>query len=552
MRLTPTFLFVSLISFLVPSVVAAVNASPSRTVAARQHRQKRALLDVCADLGLSTILGIELKVCLCLSTLPLALESNIALKALGLDLKVLTGLITKNGQHCTYPPHSHAICTAKDPCGFECTDGYVKVGKTCACPLPRIECRGKCALSCPSPVPMNKRESVGGHQSKKIARTVDLGGLGNLDLNLGLDALGTTTIVTTDKRRDILSPILSGLGLGSTTHHHSGSDIMIATKDLIKYTNRLYQDLVTLTVTAADDTTTVYTKSLVALYCQSLISATVVTISSSTTTSELTTNLLKVLNLDELLATSLAALGAQGSLWQDTKDILRVTLALLDLCDPASAPHTHHHTHPPSPSTSTWPPHPTGTVAVPSPLPSPSANAPIDIDLTPLLHSLSLGGDLGAKLDLDGLLGTKGLNDLLNGLLASLGLGGNPHMPAPGTPASPPPSGDTLLGLDLVALVSSLLNLDLDLGLLLNLGGATDYSGLLSAVGKLNNDLIAYTVNATDETLALTDSALKATGKLLHDLEGCGCAENHDTMSSLLGLKSSLLGNSPSLLKPDI
>jgi hypothetical protein len=83
----------------VPSPVAA--PSPSYPVFGHgpaprelhQHHERRALLDVCAYIDTSKLLGgnvlgipvsdlLDLKICLCLSALPLAIDANVQLKAL--------------------------------------------------------------------------------------------------------------------------------------------------------------------------------------------------------------------------------------------------------------------------------------------------------------------------------------------------------------------------------------------------------------------------------------------------------------------------------------
>ena len=69
------------------------NHSPADVLAPRQHHEPRALLDVCAYIGADAdlnigLLGIplssilDLDICLCLSALPLALETNVKLKSL--------------------------------------------------------------------------------------------------------------------------------------------------------------------------------------------------------------------------------------------------------------------------------------------------------------------------------------------------------------------------------------------------------------------------------------------------------------------------------------
>lgn len=69
-------------------------AAAADVVAARQHQERRALLDVCAYIGVDLGLGLDLlgiplgelldlNICLCLSALPLTLDANAQVKVLG-------------------------------------------------------------------------------------------------------------------------------------------------------------------------------------------------------------------------------------------------------------------------------------------------------------------------------------------------------------------------------------------------------------------------------------------------------------------------------------
>ncbi|KAF9493711.1 hypothetical protein BDN71DRAFT_1432318 [Pleurotus eryngii] len=599
MRLAPTLLLISLFSLILPSIASSLdnnhNPRASRTIAARQHRPKRTLLDLCAyvDLSVLQLLGIDLdlKLCLCLSALPLTLQTNLQLKALirllGEDgaLKLLTSLITGLGQQCHYPSHAKPICD--NHCGFECTDSYQKVGKTCVCAPPMVECRGKCALSCPSATPLvntkrtteaensgpvssvstrmvKKRHNSSRPHPRHVPRLI-----GEIGAAIGpatdplLEPLfeesktsiqdgeldSTTSMVAGDDVASQLHPrhssgLLSGLKTvidlgGGSMHHGASSDgttlaIIHATKELIDYTNELYAGLATITANPGDDSSRVLIISTIAVNSQVLMAAVANLLDATTSTDDLITYANIVIRADQLLATSLAALSGPESWLTLTKNILNTTLALLSLCDSNSyaRPPT-----PPTPITTVASPHPT-TAPVPS-------NDPIFIDLHPLLTELGLGGIwIPIWLDLDGLLGTTGLNELTNDLLASLNLGGTPAKPVSGGSLTSTPASGTLLGLDLNALITSLLDLNLGLTLasLGDLGAVTNY-----------DDLVAWTVALSDALLALTldatNNALHDTVKLLNDLEGSDCRRNDDTMSALLGLiKSSLLGTSPNLL----
>ncbi|KDQ23295.1 hypothetical protein PLEOSDRAFT_1090797 [Pleurotus ostreatus PC15] len=550
MRLAPTFLLISLFSLILPSIASSLdnnhNPRASRTIAARQHRPKRTLLDLCAyvDLSVLQLLGIDLdlKLCLCLSALPLTLQTNLQLKALvrllGEDgaLKLLTSLITGLGQQCHYPPHAKPICD--NHCGFECTDGYKKVGKTCVCAPPMVECRGKCALSCPSATPLAN--------TKRTTEADNSGPVRSVSTRMVKKRHNSPR----PHPRHVLQPrhssgLLSGLNTvidlgGGSMHHGAPSDgttlaIIHATKELIDYTNELYAGLATIIASPGDNSSTVLIKSTIAVNSQVLMAAVANLLDATTSTDDLITYANAVVRADKLVATSLAALSGHESWLTLTKKILDATLALLSLCDSNSNP------LPPTP------PAPTTTVASPHPTAAPvSSNDPIFVDLHPLLTELGLGGIwLPIWLDLDGLLGTTGLNELTNDLLASLNLGGTPAKPVPGGSPPPTPASGTLLGLDLNALITSLLDLDLDstLASLGDLGAVTNYDDLVAWTVALSEALLALTLDATN-------NALNDTVKLLNDLEGSDCGRNNDTMSALLGLiKSSLLGTSPNLLE---
>lgn len=81
---------------------STLSAAPASPVALRQHHEARELLDVCANIDADVLPPLlKLDICLCLSALPLALETNIQLsslvKLLGLDVvtKLLTDLVRR-------------------------------------------------------------------------------------------------------------------------------------------------------------------------------------------------------------------------------------------------------------------------------------------------------------------------------------------------------------------------------------------------------------------------------------------------------------------------
>ncbi|KAI0794975.1 hypothetical protein C8Q75DRAFT_803815 [Abortiporus biennis] len=149
------------------------NITPSSTTAAapvtlHQYHMPRAVLDVCVFIDVQGlhILGVivDLNICLCLSALSVALESNVQLAALvnlfGKDavLAELTALINSlsGAQQCSYPEHSHPVCSEGNPCGFTCDPPLVPQGQQCVCNAPYMSCNGQCGSfpnGCGSAVP---------------------------------------------------------------------------------------------------------------------------------------------------------------------------------------------------------------------------------------------------------------------------------------------------------------------------------------------------------------------------------------------------------------
>ena len=63
--------------------------------------------------------------------------------------------INDNGEQCTYPAGSTPACTADDPCGFTCDNGFTAspAGNPteCVCVAPATICNGVCTTdACPS------------------------------------------------------------------------------------------------------------------------------------------------------------------------------------------------------------------------------------------------------------------------------------------------------------------------------------------------------------------------------------------------------------------
>ncbi|CAL1710940.1 unnamed protein product [Somion occarium] len=160
------------------ATTSTVGAAEPRSVMLKQHRERRAILDVCAYIDTDALVGAiipglvipihelaHLKLCLCLSALPVILETD-------LQLQLLAGLLGKdainaalvalinhspNSKHCNVPEHGSLQCTPKDPCGISCTPPYVPEGGQCVCKAPYTSCNGHCGYfphGCGSAVPL--------------------------------------------------------------------------------------------------------------------------------------------------------------------------------------------------------------------------------------------------------------------------------------------------------------------------------------------------------------------------------------------------------------
>ncbi|KAN0135198.1 hypothetical protein V8E53_007089 [Lactarius tabidus] len=148
----------------------------------------REVNDVCAPVNvdlqapnlLGNLLGASgvIDVCLCLSALPLFLETNVvallAVDILGTQAitDLLTSLILADAPtNCNYPDNSVPACVNGNPCGFTCADGYTASPSdnptecVAACTTPNIVCNGQCVApgACPSSQATltNKRRWVG-------------------------------------------------------------------------------------------------------------------------------------------------------------------------------------------------------------------------------------------------------------------------------------------------------------------------------------------------------------------------------------------------------
>jgi len=136
-------------------------ASDARSL--RQRVVTRSSLDVCATIDESTFSYVELyipgyhyqscvNICLCISTLPTAIQSRAELETLAKEYgedKVKTDLTllinaAQNREECDYPDNSSPACTPRNPCAFNCESPYVEKGKECVCPAPYKLCNGVC------------------------------------------------------------------------------------------------------------------------------------------------------------------------------------------------------------------------------------------------------------------------------------------------------------------------------------------------------------------------------------------------------------------------
>lgn len=155
MRLLPS---ISVVSALVLSL-PAVSVARSLT----QHVAARSSLDVCATIDERSFSYVDLylpgssyqgciDICLCISTLPAAIQSRSDLRGLAskygesrvqADLTLLINYAV-NRQSCVYPDNSSPACTPKNPCAFYCEPPFVAKGKQCVCPAPYTMCNGVC------------------------------------------------------------------------------------------------------------------------------------------------------------------------------------------------------------------------------------------------------------------------------------------------------------------------------------------------------------------------------------------------------------------------
>ncbi|EMD39476.1 hypothetical protein CERSUDRAFT_45486, partial [Gelatoporia subvermispora B] len=66
---------------------------------------------------------------------------------------------------CTYPDHASPVCSASNPCGFNCQDGFTADANSCVCASPNVVCNDVCGSypnGCPTTAmnPARRRASV--------------------------------------------------------------------------------------------------------------------------------------------------------------------------------------------------------------------------------------------------------------------------------------------------------------------------------------------------------------------------------------------------------
>ncbi|TCD69320.1 hypothetical protein EIP91_008076 [Steccherinum ochraceum] len=143
---------------------ATVSAVPASPVTSRQFHPARSIIDTCAYVDANVLDLVDLKLCLCLSALPLAIEANAQLSGVAklLGTSVVEDLLAKlvvnsaGKKQCSCPDHGHLVCAPGNPCNFECDPPYVRNGDKCVCAPPNMECNGKCGSfphGCGSAVP---------------------------------------------------------------------------------------------------------------------------------------------------------------------------------------------------------------------------------------------------------------------------------------------------------------------------------------------------------------------------------------------------------------
>ncbi|KAF9465897.1 hypothetical protein BDZ94DRAFT_1306630 [Collybia nuda] len=197
MRFVTTFVISSLAALFIPSIAAAQFPRPNiarnsktsvaRSLASRQFKYRRDIVDVCISIDgqlfailtgiLNPELYADLKICLCLKDLNIWLDSSA-------EAQILIGLLGRNtvstlltqvltlyigtplnpyGKTCTLPTNARRICQVGEPCAFECEENYTRVGDTCVCEAPYMECNGVCGdfpNGCGTQVPVPRKRST--------------------------------------------------------------------------------------------------------------------------------------------------------------------------------------------------------------------------------------------------------------------------------------------------------------------------------------------------------------------------------------------------------
>ncbi|KAL0952887.1 hypothetical protein HGRIS_007106 [Hohenbuehelia grisea] len=147
--------------------ITAAPPQPASVPSLHSSLEKRQrAMDTCAYLDVNdSDLG-QLQSCFCLSGVNAYINAMYASETPARRRflrQKLRGLVTDNGEVCTYPPNSRPNCQQGAPCLFSCTRGYTanQMTRTCDCTARgRIDCGGRCVrgTACVSGVPVTRRE----------------------------------------------------------------------------------------------------------------------------------------------------------------------------------------------------------------------------------------------------------------------------------------------------------------------------------------------------------------------------------------------------------
>ena len=172
--------------FIVVSALFLSLPVANATRSLRQYVGTRSSVDVCATIDERALASVHLtlpgstyqsciNICLCLSTLATAIQTNSELRLLAekygednvrVDLAQLVSFAplrlgdspcsspsnvcqinyAMNKQNCYYPDYSSPTCNPDYPCSFDCDSPFVSRGDKCVCPSPYKLCNGVCGM----------------------------------------------------------------------------------------------------------------------------------------------------------------------------------------------------------------------------------------------------------------------------------------------------------------------------------------------------------------------------------------------------------------------